>query len=209
MMYVLRVRQRISASRRADIERALELAQKAVAIDNSFAASYVALSRVYLLMREYDKAVAAGEEAVRIQPSYARAYAFLGDVLNWSGRGEEAIDAVKTAMRLNPKGKGNVPFRNASYLGFGYFTAGRYADAIAAFKKYYAISVRRGSNSLCFLAAAYVATGQEEEARAALKAFLDKKPGRTISNYKHPRLYMRKEDLDRYLDLLRKAGMPE
>ncbi len=42
-----------------------------------------------------------------------------------------------------------------------------------------------------------------------MKAFLKKKPGRTLSNYQHPRLYKRKEDLDRYLGLLRKAGMPE
>ena len=43
----------------------------------------------------------------------------------------------------------------------------------------------------------------------AMKAFLDKHPERILSNYQHPRLYKRKEDLDRYLNLLRKAGMPE
>ena len=42
-----------------------------------------------------------------------------------------------------------------------------------------------------------------------MKAFLDKHPERTLSNYKYPRLYKRKEDQDRYLNLLRKAGMPE
>ncbi len=207
--YVLRVRQGQSASRQAYIERALELAQKAVATDNSFAASYVALSRVYLLKREHDKAVAAGQEAVRVQPSYARAYSFLGDILHWSGRGEEAIDAVKAAMRLDPKAKGNSPMRNAAYLGMASFTAGRYQEAIASLTRYYALRVRRGSNSLSFLAAAYIATGQDEKARAAMKAFLKKKPRTTLSNYQHPRLYKRREDLDRYLNLLRKAGMPE
>ncbi len=69
--------------------------------------------------------------------------------------------------------------------------------------------MRRGANGLCFLAAAYAATGQDEKARATMKAFLDKKPGRTIATYKHPRLYKRKEDRDRYLNLLRKTGMPE
>ena len=90
-----------------------------------------------------------------------------------------------------------------------YFTAGRYQEAIAALKKHYVLRVRRGTNSLCFLAAAYAATGQVEKARAAMKALLDKKPGRTIATYPHPRFYKRKEDLDRYLKLLRKAGMPE
>ena len=71
------------------------------------------------------------------------------------------------------------------------------------------IWARVGSNGLCFLAAAYIATGQDEKAHAAMKAFLDKKPGTTLANYTNPRLYKRKEDLDRYLNLLRKAGMPE
>ena len=51
--------------------------------------------------------------------------------------------------------------------------------------------------------------GKDEKARAVMKAFLDKKPRTTLSNYRSPRLYKRKEDLDRYLNLLRKAGMPE
>ena len=57
--------------------------------------------------------------------------------------------------------------------------------------------------------AAYIATGQEEKARAAMKAFLDWKPGTTLANYRHPRLFKRKEDRDRYVNFLRKAGMPE
>ena len=145
--------------------------------------------------------------SVRIQPSFARAYSFLADVLHWSGRGEDAIDAVKTAMRLDPKGKGNTLARNAAFLGMAYFTAGRYEDAIPSLRKYYAPRVRRGSNSLCFLAAAYAATGQDEKARAAMTAFLKKNTRTTLANYQHPRLYKRKEDLDRYLNLLRNAGM--
>ena len=90
-----------------------------------------------------------------------------------------------------------------------YFTAGRYDDAIASMIPPYALSVRRGSNTLPFLAAAYVATGQDERARDVMKAFLGKKPKTTLSNYRFLRLYKRKEDLDRIVSLLRKAGMPE
>ncbi len=48
--------------------------------------------------------------------------------------------------------------------------------AIASLTRHYALRVRRGSNALCFLAAAYVATGQDEKARAAMKAYLDENP---------------------------------
>ena len=137
---------------------------------------------------------------------FADAHEYLGYFLQWSGRGREAINAVKTAMRLNPTPRRSRQF---SFLGHAYFTAGRYEDAIATINQRYADFARSGTPPLGTLAAAYAATGQDEKARAAMKTFLGKHPGRTIANYRYPRLYKRKEDLDRYLDLLRKAGMPE
>jgi tetratricopeptide (TPR) repeat protein len=93
--------------------------------------------------------------------------------------------------------------------GYAYVTAGRYDDAISTLNQGYELKARRGTNSLSFLAAAYIATGQDEKARAVMNVFLEKHPKTTLSNYRSPRLYKRKEDLDRYLNLLRKAGMPE
>jgi adenylate cyclase len=203
------LRQDLSASPEEDIERALALAQKAVATDDTFGVSYAALGSAYLMNHEHDKAVDAAREAIRVQPSDADGYLVLGFYLHWAGQGEDAIDAVKTAMRLDPMPTKSASHRHASYLGMAYFTAGRYADAIAAFIENAELRVRRGTNSTCILAAAYIATGQEEKARAAVKGFLEENPGYTLSNYKHPRIYKRKEDLERYLDLLRKAGMPE
>jgi len=204
--YSLAARHGFSASRKVDIERALEFGKRAVATDNTFGWSYLALGNAYLMKREHDKAVAAMREAVRIQPSDSDAYEFLGYFLHWSGRGGEAINAVKTAMRLNPTPRRPRQF---SFLGHAYFTAGRYEEAIATINQRYADFARRGSPPLGTLAAAYAATGQDEKARAAMKTFLDKHPGRTIATYQHPRLYKRKDDLDRYLNLLRKAGMPD
>ncbi len=53
------------------------------------------------------------------------------------------------------------------------------------------------------------ATGKDEKARAVMKAFRYKNPRSTLSNYRRPFLHKRNEDLDRYLNLLRKVGMPE
>ena len=154
------------------------------------------------MKHQHDEAIAAAREAIRIEPSGAVVYAALGHFLHWAGRGDEAIDALKTAARSDPK-------RNMAWLGFAYVTAGRYGDAIATFNQEYARNARSGANAFSFLSAAYVATGQDEKARAVMKAFLDKNPGTTLSNYRNPRLYKRAADLDRYLNLLRKAGMPE
>jgi adenylate cyclase len=205
----LRVRQGQSASPQADIERAFQLAQKAVAVDNTFAHSYVALSNAYLMKGEHDKAVAAAQESVRIQPNYAGGYERLGYMLHWAGQGAEAINALKTAMQLDPKPSIRRAIRRAAYLGMAYFTAGRYEDAVTASKKHRKRRVRRGSLGLGIDAAAHAATGQIEKARAVMKALLEKKPGLTISNYGHLRRYKRSEDRKRLVNLLRKAGMPE
>ncbi len=161
------------------------------------------------MKHEHDKAVAAAREAVRVQPSFAAGYAVLGFYLHWAGSAEEGIDALKTAIRLGPKPTKSASFRNASFIGMAYVTAGRYDDAIASLIPHYALRVRRGTTSLSFLAAAYAATGQDEKARATMKEFLDKKPRSTIATFQSPRLYKRKEDRDRFVNLLRKAGMPE
>ena len=173
----LEVRMGQSASPKADVQRLLRLAQKAVATDESYAGSYVALGTAHLMKREHDKAVAAAQEAVRLEPSFATGHAFLGTYLHWAGRGDEAIESMKTAMRLEPNATGNVPLRNATFLGYAYFTAGRYDDAISTLDRNYEAYVRRASPGLAFLAAAYTATGQDEKAHTVMKAFLDKKPG--------------------------------
>ena len=169
----------------------------------------MALSDAYLMKHEVDMAVEAAQEAVRLLPNYARANLRLGYNLHWAGRGDEAIAALKTAMRLDPKPSRRLARFRSVWLGFAYVTAGRYDDANATLNRNFANKVKRGSHSLCFLAAAYVATGQDEKARAVMKAFLDKKPKTRISNYRSLRLYKRKEDRDRFANLLRKAGMSE
>ena len=144
--------------------------------------------------------IAAAREAVRLQPSYARPRFRLCYYLHWAVRADEAIDALKTATRLDPKPPRIILSLRSAWLGSTYVTAGRYDDAIASLIPHHAFRVRRGLPILGFLAAAYAATGQDEKARAVMKAFLDKKPGTTRSNFRNPRQYKRKEDRDRYLD---------
>jgi hypothetical protein len=53
---------------------------------------------------------------------------WLGFYLHWMGRGEEAVKAVKKAQQLNPKYLSDrVPWI-LDFMGFAYFTAGRYEE---------------------------------------------------------------------------------
>ncbi len=205
-VHSLGVRQGFSASPKKDIERALELARKAMAADDTFGWSYVALGSAYLMTGEHDKAIAAMQDAVRIQPSDADAYSYLGFYLNYAGQGEEAIGPLKKAMRLNPKMPSH---RYMSFLGRAYFIAGRYEEAIATINQRYNAFARRGASPLAYLAAAYAATGRDEKARATMKLLLDKRRKMSLSTFGHLPIYKRAEDRERLAKLLRKAGMPE
>jgi len=203
-VYARAVRHGFSASPEEDMERSLKLAQRAVATDETFGWSYLALGSAYLNKREHDKAVATMEEWIRIQPGFADAYKFMGFFLHWAGRGDDALDSYKITMRLNP-----VDLETRIMLGIAYFTAGRYEDAIATINKNYAEFARKGYVGLFFLAASYAAIGQLEKAREVMKVCLEKHPSFTLSSYPHLRLYKRTKDRDRYANFLRRAGMPE
>ncbi len=58
-------------SPRESFEKAMELAQKALAMDDSMSGAHVLLSVLYIQKREYDKAIAEGERAVALEPSGA------------------------------------------------------------------------------------------------------------------------------------------
>ena len=77
-------------------------AQRAIELDNSSAEAQAAVSHVFLLLRQHDKAIESGERAVRLDPNSARAIFFLAMSLNFSFRSEEAIPLLRQAIRLNP-----------------------------------------------------------------------------------------------------------
>jgi adenylate cyclase len=197
-----------STSPREDLEKAFELAQKAVSIDETFGPAYTALASAYLMKGQHDDAVAAAMAGVSIQPGDSSAHSFLGFYLNWAGRGEEAIRVIKEARQLDPKyidGRATAPF---DFMGYATFTAGRYEESIAAWKQ----SLDRFGQAvprLAFLTASYSELGMDEEAKAMAKQLLKIDPKFTLKSWKFARTYKNPEDTERLLKALRKAGLPE
>ncbi len=115
-----------AAMRRALKRRAFELAQQAIARDDSLALAHRLLSQVYLWKKQHEPAIAEAERAVARGPNDADGYETLAEVLAWSGRAEEAIGFIKKAMRLNPQ----YPFFYLWTLGHAYYLTGRTQEAI-------------------------------------------------------------------------------
>jgi len=193
-----------SKSPKESLEQALELAQKAISLDESSPSCYVLLSSIYMFKKQYEKAIAEGERAIALDPNGADAYSQLGTVLQMVGRQQEAITPLEKAIRINPMAP-SIYFRR---LGTAYRDIGRYEDAIVQLKK----AINLSPDSLyphSALAATYSLAGRDEEARAEVSEVLRIQPKISLESLSKRVAYKNKADIDRLIDALRKAGLPE
>jgi adenylate cyclase len=193
----------LSKSPRKSLQQAVELHQKALAIDESHPHANSALAMVYAMQRQHEKSLAQAERAVALNPNMPHPNVMLGGALFRLGRYEEAIQYGEKAIRLDPKG---LDFYFI-HLGIAYCFAGRYEEAIAAVKK----AIERAPNSALWhldLAAIYSMAGREEEARAAAAEVLRLDPKFSLEHYGKANNW-RKAEKEPWFEALRKAGMPE
>jgi adenylate cyclase len=191
-----------SKSPKQSLKTAEELVQKALALDDHLAEGYAFLGRIYLTKRQYEKALTAGQRACDLAPNSSFVHAALGFTLRNAGRPEEAITYFKKAIRLNPF----PPAWYLTSLGGAYFMLGRHEEAIAEFKNGLQLAPESVFSRLG-LAAAYSELGREEHARVEAAEVLKLDPKFTLVSHAKGLLYKNKDDTDRYLAALRKAGL--
>jgi adenylate cyclase len=183
------------------LARSFELAQKAISLDDSNAAAYSVLGLVYMMKKQYDKAIGECERAVSLDPNSAENIFRLGQVLNYAARPEEAIPYLQKAIRLNP-----LPTANYFvHLAISYRDSGQYEKAIEAAKK----ALQREPNnqwSYIHMAVSYIRLGQEKEARAAAVEILRINPKFSLERYAKI-LPFPQPVTDRIIEDLRKAGL--
>ncbi len=184
------------------MEKALEMAQKANAMDKNRIAGSRLLSYIYRQKRQYEKSIAEIEKWIEFEPNNAGAYSGLASVLYALGRGEETIASAKKAIRLDPLSSGLSYY----YLGMGYWVMGQYAEAIAAYKK--ALHYRPTSEPYYIvLTATYSLLDREEEARTAAAEVLKLNPKFSVDRIAKRLPFKNKAYTERYVNALRKAGL--
>ena len=184
------------------LERVMEMAQKAIALDDTLAEAYVLIGRFFLAKGQYEKAVAEGEKAYALDPNSTHVLAAFAYSLQYAGRPKEAIEFYKKAIRLDP-----IPPSWFIYgLGRSYRDAGQYEEAIVAFKKL----LSRSPNSLwahICLTATYSLAGREEEARALAAEALNIDPKLSVEYFIKPLPYKDRAYKQSLIDALREAGL--
>jgi adenylate cyclase len=191
-----------SESPQRSMDRALELAQKALALDENYAPAHVLLAYIYRNKGEYEKAIAEGERAISLNPNLTTAYSHLAAILCYVGRPEEAIALLEKGLRLEP-----IPPSFIFYhFGVAYWTMGRYEEAITNYKK---TLDREPKFELAQigLTASYSSAGRKEEARAQAAEVLRINPNFSIERLAKTIPYKNPADKERFIDALGKAGL--
>jgi len=186
------------------LDRALALAEQAVALDGSIPQTYWALGYVYLMRKEFDKAETAVAQAISIAPSYADGYGLLALISNNLGHAKEAIKHITKGMQLNPYYTWDYPYN----LGCAYYLLGDYDAAIAALEK----AQDRNENAVpikLYLAASYAKANRQDDAEWAVDELQMLSPTATISHTEKTVPIAQPEIKRVFLEDLRKAGLPE
>jgi adenylate cyclase len=191
-----------SESSGTSMERASELAQKALALDETQDYAHSLLGHIFLMIRQFEKAIVEGERAIALNPNGADAHAHLAMTLDYVGRLEEAIASFKRAMRLNPM----PPNWYLANLAHTYHRTGQYEEAIVTLRKV----LQRNPDDLIAhinLAASYVMGGQEDEARAEAAEVLRIDPKFSLEYFAKTLPYKNQADTALAIDVLRKTGL--
>ena len=184
------------------LEKAIELTQKAIALDDNIPGAHAFLSYLYCFKREYDKAIAEGERAVALGPSTWLPHNLYALALVYAGQPEQAIPLIQKAIRLNPFG----PSFLYTTFGTALRNTGRFEEAVSAFKKAIQISPDNIFAHLG-LTQAYIYLGREQEARAEATEVLRINPKFSVDSLAKIIPFKNRSRVDERMNNLRKAGL--
>lgn len=187
-----------------DLDLALEFAQKALALDDALGMAHTRLGWIHLFRGEHDKAIASSERGVALDPNDAESYAYFAEVLNYSGDPEKSIQLMEKALRFDPL----IPPNCAFHMGHSYYLLRRYDDAEtmirSAIDRTPAFPVAH-----LFLAVVYSEIESLQEAAVEIENVLKLIPGYTLAVVNQMFPYRSAEAKNRFLEGLRKAGLPD
>ena len=196
-----------SESRDASFRVALENAERGLALDDQNTLALRSIGLVHFFSKNHDVALSYYERAVASNPNEAENWALLGAALGVAGDYDAALDRFEIAMRLSPRDVHITTWYN--YLAVAAFIVGRVEEA-AQWSVKTNQSNPQFSGGYRTLAASYGVLGRLTEAEAAREKLQELLPHLTIEQLRESLPYFKDpDDLERYLDGLRRAGLPE
>ena len=160
------------------------------------------MALLYLRARkDHDRALAEAEATLALFPQDSDALVVNSEVLLFMSKPDTALDWIAVALQRQPR----VPEWYHIYVGWPYYLKAEYERAIETLKK----QSWDDMGKLRLLAASYAELGFKDEAMDAVTGMLELGPQLTLGTFHHDLPYQHQADLERELESLRKAGLPE
>ena len=194
----------------ADVARAEKTAEDALALRPDDSDAHMVKSYLFETKSQTRAALAEAETAVGDDPNNARAIAQAGYLGSYFGHSEDGVAAVETALRLSPHDP-TAPIMQV-HLCYLHNNLAQWEQAIEWCEKALANNVKERGNALAALAVANAWAGHDKEAKDAVAELRKVDPAFTVQTMAgwHPSDDPTfKAQFARYLEGLRKAGVPE
>jgi adenylate cyclase len=188
------------------LAQGLAAGEQAVALDDKDGFTHYALGRVLGMAGQGDRAIAELEKSVALNPSFAHGYYGLGFTLNWYGRAADGIPKLDMAMRLSPQDP--ILWAMQTIRANCCINLENYDEAVEWSRK--AINSRANQYwPHINLADALAGQDRLDEAWVAIEAARRVKPDLSLSVIRCLMPHFHPEYFERWIDALRKAGLPE
>ena len=186
----------------ASPDQALVIGRRAVELDDKLTLAHARLGFSLLMVKHFDEGVAELKHAVELQPNDPEGYAWLGEAQNYLGTPERTADYSMVAMRLNP----HWP-TIGTHLGHSSYLLGHLEAAAATLEE----AVVRASElpvPRMLLAVIYAELGRQDDASSQVERLQNIAPSLTLAIVQERWPYRSEAVLNRFVEGLRKAGLP-
>jgi TolB-like protein/Flp pilus assembly protein TadD len=195
------------ADAEGEVNEATQLARRATLLgrDDAVALCWGGFALAYVA-GDLENGAAFVNQALALNPNLATAWGFSGWLKIILGQPDAAIECLENAKRLNPLAR--TLFNIQSGLAWAHFFAGRYDEACSWVQG----ALRDQPNYLGTVriaAASFALAGRLEDARFWVARLRELDPALRISNLRTRLPPLRLEDLERYEEGLRQAGLPD
>jgi adenylate cyclase len=189
-----------SATPQDSLESAIVLARRAKEFDRLDASGYAELGYARLYSKQLEEALIEYAHAMALNPNDSDIIAEYADALVYAEQPERSVELLEKAMRLNPF----YPDWYLWYLADAYDALGRYEDVVAAVQRMHDPSEGRRLQAV-----GYAHLGMMKESQAAAREVMRLHPGFSISQWIQRPPFRQGPVLERYVEGLREAGLPE
>jgi len=189
------------------MERAGELAERAIALDSADARGFAIAGHVRaFLHHQVHTAIGLHERALSLNPNLPLAWTLSGLSYAYAGQQDEAIRRVHRAQALSPFDP--HAFFNDMALMLPHLLRGEYEQVLELGRRAIALNPALTSTYKVALAAEGH-LGRDTEAAVLRARMLHMEPGFTISGTVARTPLLRPQDMALYAEGLRRAGIPE